>query len=331
MSLPRLDFSTLSHNAAKWPLPGKLLLGCALAGLVWVVGDGWLLAPAREQLHRLQTQTLALQQQLTQKAGLAADLEARVHQAQVMQAQVAGLLRQLPNESDMPGLLEDMTRLAAANGLVVEGVTVLSEQPQPFYIEEPVQVGVFGAYHDLASFVSALGGLARIVTVHDLVLRSDGALLRLELLAKTYRGMGARDQRDQPETAAEQGARFVYDAAALRDPFQAPTAQIEHMPGRAALAPDLARKRGLLESLAVDQFEMVGTLSINTLPGGPQTFALLRAPSGVHRLAVGDYLGPNHGRVVAIHAGHIELAELFPDEQGAWLARSRTLVLNVNS
>lgn len=37
MSLPRLDFSTLSHNAAKWPLPGKVLLGCALAGLVW----GW--------------------------------------------------------------------------------------------------------------------------------------------------------------------------------------------------------------------------------------------------------------------------------------------------
>jgi len=334
LSLPRLDFSTLSHNAAKWPLPGKVLLGCALAGLVWVVGDGWLLAPARERLNALQVQTLALQEKLTQRAGVAADLEARAHQARRMQAQVAGLLRQLPSESDMPGLLEDMARLAAANGLVVEGVTVLSEQPQPFYIEEPVQVGVFGAYHDLASFVSALGGLPRIVTVQDVVLRSDGALLRLDLLAKTYRGLGASGQ---PEPVAEQGARFVYDAAALRDPFQPPTAQIDHRPGRPALAPDLARKRGRLESLAVDQFEMVGTLSINTLPGSPQTFALLRAPSGVYRLAVGDYLGPNHGRVTAIFPSHIELAELFPDEQGvpdeqgAWLARSRTLVLNVNS
>lgn len=339
MSLPRLDFSTLSHNAAKWPLPGKVLLGCALAGLVWVVGEGWLLAPAREQLNALQAQTLALQEQLTQRAGLAADLEARAHQARLMQAQVAGLLRQLPSESDMPGLLEDMARLAAANGLVVEGVTVLSEQPLPFYIEEPVQVGVFGAYHDLASFVSALGGLPRIVTVHDVVLRSDGALLRLDLLAKTYRGMGAPGQ---PEPVAEQGARFVYAAATLRDPFQPPTAQIHYRPGRPALAPDRARKRGMLESLAVDQFEMVGTLSINTLsaeaePRGLQTFALLRAPSGVHRLAVGDYLGPNHGRVTAILPSHIELAELFPDEQGvpdeqgAWLTRSRTLVLNVNS
>lgn len=333
MSLPRLDFSTLSHNAAKWPLPARLLLGCALGGLVWGVGDGWLLAPARDQLHGLQAQTLTLQQQLTQKTGLAADLEARARQAQRVQAQVAELLRQLPGESDMPGLLEDMARLAAANGLVVEGVTVLGEQAQPFYIEEPVQVGVFGAYHDLASFVSALGGLPRIVTVHDVVLRSEGALLRLDLLAKTYRGMGAPGQ---PEPVAEQGARFVYDGATLRDPFQPPAAQVDHMPGQPALAPDLARKRGTLEGLAVDQFEMVGTLSINAvsveaLPHGLQTFALLRTPSGVHRLAVGDYLGPNHGRVTAIHSGHIELVELFPDEQGAWLARSRTLVLNVNS
>lgn len=39
MSLPRLDFSTLSYNAVKWSLPGKVLLGCVLAGLVLVLGE----------------------------------------------------------------------------------------------------------------------------------------------------------------------------------------------------------------------------------------------------------------------------------------------------
>jgi type IV pilus assembly protein PilOP len=51
----------------------------------------------------------------------------------------------------------------------------------------------------------------------------------------------------------------------------------------------------------------------------------------VYRLAVGDYLGRDHGRVTAIDERHLELVELFPDEQGAWLERPRTLVLNVNS
>ncbi|MGR3887148.1 pilus assembly protein PilP [Pseudomonas sp. 1152_12] len=323
MSLPRLDFSTLSHNAAKWPLPGKALLGCALAGLVLVVGDSLLLAPAREQQYALEAQEVVLQQALAQKTGLAASLEGRTRQAQAMQDKVSGFLRQLPGDSDMPGWLEDIARLAVANGLAVERVTVLDEQPQPLYIEQPVQVRVLGAYHDLAMFVSALGGLPRVVTVHDVVLRSDGALLRLDLLAKTYRSTAPRGKS---ALAVEQGARFVYGAASLRDPFQPSTQQVAHAPGRPARAPDLTRARGALEGLAVDQVEMVGTIS-----RGLQTFVLLRAASTVHRLAVGDYLGPDYGRITAIHGNHIELAELFPDEQGAWLERSRTLVLNVNS
>lgn len=323
MSLPRLDFSALTHHAAKWPLPGKVLLGCALAGLVLVGGDSLVLAPSRDRLQVLEAQELALQQALAQKIGMAAGVESRTREAQGMQEQVAGLFRQLSGKSDMPGLLEDIARLAAGNGLAVDGVSVLSEQPGPFYTEEPVEVALLGSYHDLATFVSALGGLSRMITVHDLALRSEGPLLRLEMLAKTYRSLSAHNR---PGPVVDQAPRFTYSAASLRDPFRRPASQSVYATGRPAPAPDLARQRGALENLAIDQFEMVGTLS-----RGVQAFVLLRAASSVHRLAVGDYLGPNHGRVTAIHDGYIELAELFPDEQGAWLERPRTLVLNVNS
>lgn len=222
------------------------------------VGDGWLLTPAGERLHTLEAQAVALQQDLTQKAGLADSLEHRARQEQVMQEAVGGLLRQLPGESDRPGLLDDIARLAAANGLVVEGVTVLDELSLPLFIEEPVQVAVFGAYHDLVTFVSALGGLSQIVTVHDVALRSDGPLVRLELLAKAYRG---RLPGGKPERVVEPVAQFVYDATSLRDPFQPPASQAYHAPGQPAPAPDFARKRGVLEGLALDQVEMVGTLS----------------------------------------------------------------------
>ena len=319
MSLPRLDFSTLSYNASKWPLPSRVLLGCALAGLVLLVGEGLLLNPSRQRLQALEAQEVALQAQQVEKNTVSASLEGRARQLEPGQAKMDELLRQLPGEARMPGLLEDLARLAAANGLAVESITVLDEQPLPFYVEQPLQIGATGTFHDLTAFVNALGGLSRIVTVHDIALRPDGALLRVELLAKTYRS-GLHDA-----TAAEPGARVVA-AAILRDPFRPPQLQAGPVAGRPAPAPDLTRQRSVLEGLAVDQFEMVGTLS-----RGVQDFVLLRAASTVHRLAIGDYLGPNHGRVTAIHAGHVELAELFPDEQGAWLERSRTLVLNVNS
>lgn len=125
---------------------------------------------------------------------------------------------------------------------------------------------------------------------------------------------------------ARPGLRFVASAPPLRDPFQPPDRPASRPTGKPGSAPDLDRPRQYLEGFAVDQFQMVGTLSL-----GAQTFALLRGTAGVHRLAVGDYLGADHGRVVAIHEGQLELVELFPDGEGAWLERPRTLVLNVNS
>lgn len=323
MSLPRLDLSALTHNAAHWPLPSKALLGCALAGLVFVVGDLVYLSPARERLHQAEVREVALKQQVAQKTALAASLENRTRELERMQVKVDGLFQALPAESEMPGLLEDIARLALANGLLIESVTPLDEQPQAFYIEQPVRVGVSGAYHDLAMFVSALGGLSRFATTHDVALRPDGRLLRLELLVKSYWRASLGGRQAEPVT---QGTRFVYDSSGLRDPFMPLAVQAEHARGRPARAPDLTRPRGALEAFAVKQFEMVGTLS-----RGAQAFVLLRMASTVHRLAVGDYLGPDHGRVTAIYAGHVELVELFPDEQGAWLERPRTLVLNVNS
>lgn len=323
MSLPRLDISALTHNTAQWPLPGKALLGCALAGAVWVAGELAYLSPSRDRLREAEAQEVALQQQFEQKAGLSASLEQRALQVQRMQAKSDELLQALPGQSEVPGLLEDVARLALVNGLLVESVIPLDAQPRRFYSEQPVQISVAGAYHDLATFVSGLGGLPMIATVHDVALRRDGKLLRLDLLAKTY----WHGRQDVPAGEPAMGGQaFVYDASGLRDPFQPVAVQVDHLPGRAARAPDITRPRGVLEKLAVDQFEMVGTLS-----RGLQTFALLRAASTVHRLAVGDYLGPDHGRVTAIHDGYIELVELFPDEQGTWLERSRTLVLNVNS
>ena len=323
MSLPRLDFSALSYNAAKWPWPARVLLGCALAGVVLLIGELLYLGPSRERLHGFQAREQALQRQLEENAGLAAQLEVYTEQVRVMEETVAGLQGQLSGEFAVPALLEDIARLAVAKGVWVEAVAVLDEASQPFLIEQPLQIGITGAYHDLAAFVSALGGLPRIVTVHDVALRPEGALLRLDLLAKAYRSVS--QVRKSPQ-AVVPAPRFVYDAASLRDPFQRPALQPAYTPGRPALAPDLARPRGLLESIAIDQFHMVGTLS-----GGGQTFALLRAGSTVHRLAVGDYLGPDHGQVMSIQDGHVELVERFPDERGLWLERPRTLVLNVNS
>lgn len=151
-----------------------------------------------------------------------------------------------------------------------------------------------------------------------------GDVQALEAQLREIRQRPAAPIEVVPQPVSRQ--RFVYNPTSLRDPFRPPSLQVERATGRPALGPDPGRLRGFLEGFAIEQFEMVGTLS-----RGGQTFALLRGATAVHRLAVGDYLGSDHGQVTAIHDSHIELVELFPDGEGVWLERSRTLALNVHS
>lgn len=121
---------------------------------------------------------------------------------------------------------------------------------------------------------------------------------------------------------------FTYSAANLRSPFsrqvRVDLAGQKH--GSRNVKPDPSRVKQYLEGFNIEQFEMVGTIS--NVSG---SFALLRGAGGVHRLKVGDYLGRNDGRIVAISATQVDVVEIVPDGQGAWLERPRTIPLKEHS
>ncbi|MFJ2484302.1 pilus assembly protein PilP [Pseudomonas sp. NPDC087598] len=121
---------------------------------------------------------------------------------------------------------------------------------------------------------------------------------------------------------------FTYSAANLRSPFsrqvRVDLAGQKH--GSRNVKPDPNRVKQYLEGFNIEQFEMVGTIGNAT-----GSFALLRGAGGVHRLKVGDYLGRNDGRIVAISATQVDVVEIVPDGEGAWLERPRTIPLKEHS
>jgi type IV pilus assembly protein PilP len=88
--------------------------------------------------------------------------------------------------------------------------------------------------------------------------------------------------------------------------------------------PDFERSKEYLERYELDTLAMVGTFAKDEA-----YWALVRDPEGViHRVAVGDYIGKNHGQVVAISSTETELSELISDGAGGWLAREASIALD---
>ena len=190
--LKKLDLSELDvNNIGSWPVVVKAIASILLLLLVLGLGYQFQLKDRQADLEQRSSEEITLKEQFASKAFQAANLDAYKAQMVEMEASFAGLLRQLPSDTEVPGLLEDITRTGLNSGLEFEGIKLLPEVTQQFYIELPIQMSVLGRYEDLATFASAVSSLPRIVTLHDFELKPDGAdgssRLRLNILAKTYR------------------------------------------------------------------------------------------------------------------------------------------------
>jgi type IV pilus assembly protein PilP len=121
---------------------------------------------------------------------------------------------------------------------------------------------------------------------------------------------------------------FTYSAASLRSPFQPPVKvdMASRQKGTKDVKPDESRTKQFLEDFNIEAFQMVGTLANDS-----GVFALVSGAGGVHRVKVGDYLGRNHGRILAIDESKIDVVEIVPDGEGGWLERPRSLSLKERS
>jgi type IV pilus assembly protein PilP len=111
---------------------------------------------------------------------------------------------------------------------------------------------------------------------------------------------------------------FAYDAGGRRSPFvpDTPQERVSTDPN-AVRGPDPSRPREFLEQFPLDTLRMVGTLS-----GLSGAYGLVQTSDGlVHRVAVGNHLGQNYGRITAITESEIELVEIIPDGLGGFLER----------
>jgi type IV pilus assembly protein PilP len=128
----------------------------------------------------------------------------------------------------------------------------------------------------------------------------------------------------EPIPEVKQVVGFVYAAKNRRDPF---TPQVDEETATETvldngIRPDPNRRKEELESYTLDSLRMVGTLEQEE-----QTWGLIKTSEGtIHRVAPGNYMGQNDGRITRISEDKIELIELVPTGSG-FLERESAVAL----
>lgn len=66
-----------------------------------------------------------------------------------MEESFEALKKQLPNDTEVPGLLEDIDEKGVGSRLVIDSITLQPEKPAEFYVELPIDIKVTGGYLNL--------------------------------------------------------------------------------------------------------------------------------------------------------------------------------------
>jgi type IV pilus assembly protein PilO len=215
--LQNFDINDLDpDNIGGWPLPLKAVIWC-LVFVAVVVASHQLVIQEKSLLLDTEVQNESrLKGDFEQKVQEAANIEKYKDQMVEMEKSFSALLAQLPKDTEVPGLLDDITNKGLDSGLTFKAIDLKPEKKAEFYVELPIDVRVVGGYHDFGAFVSGVAGLPRIVTLHDFVITSssekkeavdkskdDGGFRSDELLmtitAKTYRYKSENDTSDEKQ------------------------------------------------------------------------------------------------------------------------------------
>lgn len=204
------QFSTLdSSNYGAWPLSVKVTVWFFILVAVVLVGYFVVIQRVVANIDKADAQQASLLNEFRDKDSKLRNLQQYEAQLKAIEANFSQQLEQLPKESEIPSLVEDINMTGVNAGLKFNGIQLSSEIKQEFFIEQPINIISTGDFHAFGAFASAIAALPRIVTLHDFKMsakteKADGVpVVTYEILAKTYRYSGDSKTAAKEDSSAE--------------------------------------------------------------------------------------------------------------------------------
>lgn len=200
------------NDPGRWPLAARAgAVACIL--LIAIGGFFYFFAwkPKKPEIDAARAEEIRLIGTLEQKARKAANLDAYKAQLAEMEQSFGAMLRKLPNQTEVPSLLTDISQQGAGAGLDQKLFQPVQQVTKDFYAELPIRMRLTGSFHAIGAFVSGIAALPRIVTLHDVqiepVAKGGADQLQLDVTAKTYRYLDEEEQAAAQPQPQQKGKR----------------------------------------------------------------------------------------------------------------------------
>lgn len=202
-----LDF----NNLHLLNLPAKLFI--ALLAVAAILGGGYagLFKSQLESLEEYEAKETELKNTYKQKSIDAASLDNLKEELAAIRSAFNIMLKQLPTDSEIPNLVQELHQAGSSNGLRLDSVI-----PQPPVDDGPIQrlpysISITGNYNQISQFTRDVSSLSRIITLESLKITqsaengggADGksSILNLSAIATTYKAKSIEELAAQQQAA----------------------------------------------------------------------------------------------------------------------------------
>jgi len=205
VNLPQLDVLRPILGVPVWQCVTGLVLVVMLlvGGYVFAV---WM--PLEDKIEGVEKSILSEQRILPRNQQTARDLPRKKLQFEEMKKQLELARSMLPEKSQIPDLLDGVSRAGKHAGLEFSAFLPLAEVKKELHAEVPVSLSMTGTFRQMALFLSTVGEMQRIVEIKGLSFsEGEGEELKMNGQAITYRLLDDQEIKQAQQKPAGGGRK----------------------------------------------------------------------------------------------------------------------------
>lgn len=181
-----MAFKINIDSIIKLPLLKKVVI-LAVINVVILGAVYWFLTgPKYEDISRLNGELRSLAVKLNENRVIAANIPKFLRDKEEMEAKLKKAVAQLPNEKEIPDLIDGISDAGRKAGLKILLFKPGREVARGFYADIPVNMSVEGRYESLYDFSAKVGSLPRIVNLSGMKISSTEKKNRIPMIKASF-------------------------------------------------------------------------------------------------------------------------------------------------